>query len=131
MSKVDFPSTGKKKEESCEFQGKQFKVERPQSLSAGDIQPGDRVIITTGSGNRYMLRQSKSAGGIKLYNEKADGFKVGYPLHDSGQIAKVGEELAATIITAPGKGRKVQSTVVCGNRRKRQSVDRRLWSSAV
>ena len=80
---------------------KEFVVDRPQILNSDDIENGDRVFVRTQSGNRYMLRHSKSRGGsLMIYNEKADGFKAGYPLHQKGNsIAEVGNEFDFIIVT--------------------------------
>lgn len=108
-----FAPQGKK--ETKEFNGQQFEVERPSSLSVTDVRPGDRVLITTDSGNRYMLRRSKSAGGaIKIYNEKADGFKQGYELHSQEEIAKVGKSFDCIVRISQDKGQKYHATSVTG-----------------
>jgi len=97
------------------FEGKQFEVENPGTLSEGDINSGDRVFISTESGNRYMLRRSKSAGGqIKIYNEKADNFKLGYILAAQGEIAKVGDPFEFIVRISKDKGQKHNSTKVVG-----------------
>lgn len=106
-----FVSQGEK--ETKDFNGQQFEVERPSSLSVADINPGDRVLITTESGNRYMLRRSKSAGGaIKIYNEKADGFKLGYQLESQGNIANVGNKFNFMVRLSQDKGREYGATSV-------------------
>ncbi len=98
-----------------EFGGKQFEIENPSSISVADIKPGDRAFISTKSGNRYMLRRSKSAGGeIKIYNEKADNFKMGYVLASQGEIAKAGDPFDFIVRISKDKGQKHNSTEVVG-----------------
>ncbi|MFH1893787.1 MAG: hypothetical protein ABIK83_14030 [Candidatus Zixiibacteriota bacterium] len=89
-------------------------VEQPDDLKGSDINPNDRVFIRTKSGNRYMLRRSKSAGNaIKIYNERADGFKQGYILYDDGSaLARVGKEFEFTVYIAEAKGQSYVSTTV-------------------
>ena len=97
--------------------GKEFKVDEPSVLNPDDIEDGDRVFVKTES-NRYMIRHSKSAGGtLKIYNEKADGFKFGYPLYHKGQpIAEIDKKFDFAVITDTEKnlGREYHATTVVG-----------------
>lgn len=98
---------------SMEYRGQQFEIEDVSVLSGKDMQLGDRVFISTESGNRYMIRVSKSLGGLKIYNEKADGFKVGNVLYDSGEsLAEVGKPFDFTFYISNDKGQKYQATTV-------------------
>ena len=96
--------------------GKEFKVDEPSVLNPDDIEDGDRVFVKTESGNRYMIRHSKSAGGaLKIYNEKADSFKLGYPLYHQGQpIAEVGERFDFMIVTEKNLATGYGATEVIG-----------------
>jgi hypothetical protein len=47
------------------------------TLTSSDIRSEDRAFIYTESGNRYMLRHSKSRGGaLTIYNEREGGFSA-------------------------------------------------------
>ena len=99
--------------ETVTFAGQEFPVERPRILTVSDIRPGDRVFISTESGNRYMLRRSKSAGGaIKIYNERTGGFKHGDELSATGEIAKVGAGFNFITQISPGKETEYNATMV-------------------
>jgi len=53
-----------------------FETRKLSVLKSADIKEGDRVIVTTIDGNRYMFRRSKSAQGhTKVYKEKAGDFE--------------------------------------------------------
>lgn len=107
------PPTGKKK--TKEFAGQQFDVERPSTLSATDVLLGDRTFIMTESGNRYMLRRSTSDPKvIKIYNERADGFKQGLALYGEGEIARVGNNFHFTVRISRDKGQEYDATKVIG-----------------
>lgn len=78
-----------------------FETLKPNELKVEDIKSGDRVIVSTASGNRYMFRRSVSAGGrVKVYNEKEGDFKTGdghlCMIRDesNGIVAKIGESLS-------------------------------------
>jgi hypothetical protein len=92
-----------------------FEVDEPSVLTEGDINAGDRAIITTRSGNRYMVRRSESRGGaIMIYNERT-GFSDGYPIVPEGKdIATVGENLNVFLALDEKnkKGTRWQSTEV-------------------
>ena len=72
-----------------------FEVVELRSISRSDVASGDRAFIHTESGNRYMLRPSKSRGGeLIIYNEREGGFGAdnGHPFATpTGTIATVGE----------------------------------------
>ena len=100
-----------------EFRGEKFEIEDVDILSAQDIQKGDRVFISTKSGNRYMIRMSAvHEGMLKIYNEKeGDGFKTGYELHyDQGPIAEVGKGFSFVMRISEDKGQKYDATEVTG-----------------
>jgi hypothetical protein len=47
------------------------------------IEQGDRVIISTKTGNRYMVRRSRSHGGaLMISSEKESGFEKFYTIHN-------------------------------------------------
>jgi len=54
-----------------------FKTLQLCELIIEDIEPGDRVVVTTTSGNRHMLRYSTTAGRVKTYNENRGEFESG------------------------------------------------------
>jgi hypothetical protein len=86
-----------------EFEGKQFEVVDIDALQAQDIKPGDRTIISTESGNRYMLRFSKSAKAPKVYSERTK-FEDGYELFNKYDdehptVAEIGKPFEFTMIT--------------------------------
>jgi len=59
-----------------------FETVEPERIAASDILVGDRAFIVTVSGNRYMLRRSKSNGDrLMVYNERTGGFAP-----DSGRL---------------------------------------------
>lgn len=69
-----------------------------ESLTMSDVTPADRAFIYTSSGNRYMIRHSRSQGAPMIYNEKEGGFGPGSGRRfgvrlDKKEIAKVGERL--------------------------------------
>lgn len=89
-------------------------------IAGSDILVGDRAFIVTISGNRYMLRRSKSNGDrLMVYNEREGGFSpesgrlLGLP---KGQqvIAEKGKIFEAYAIDDPQKmtGGKFSSTPV-------------------
>lgn len=95
--------------------GQKFEVERPGVLTVDDIRNGDRAFVMTESGNRYMLRRSKSANGaIKIYNEKKDKFQQGYELYNQGEIARVGEGFNFVMSLSQTEGQKYSATRVVG-----------------
>jgi hypothetical protein len=75
-----------------------FEVDEFTALQPGDIGPGDRAFVHTKSGNRYMLRHSKSRGGeLVIYNER-EGFDAEHARpfrirQGSNAIATVGAPL--------------------------------------
>ncbi len=101
---------------SIEFDGKNFEVQEPDILNPGDIVQGDRVLVTTQSGNRYMFRRSRSREGVLVVaNEKEDGFQKFYRIYDQNQIlAQKGKGIELPVYTdeANGLGRKFGSTPV-------------------
>lgn len=68
-----------------------------QVLRKIDFARNDRIIIATTSGNRYLLRWSKSADTLKIYSERT-AFKDGYPMIDmyaaDMPIAEVGQRFS-------------------------------------
>lgn len=81
---------------------KDIKIEHVTLLRGSDINRDDRVLITTKSGNRYMIRFSESKPGkLKIHNEK-NGFKDGQfladkeakPLSLDTVIAEVGKSIS-------------------------------------
>jgi hypothetical protein len=73
-----------------------FETIKPAVLNPDDVEEGDRVIVTTASGNRYMFRKSKSAGGrIKVSNEKMGHFESG-----TGFLFRLKENNIATKVEA-------------------------------
>ena len=98
-----------------EFQGKQFEVDEPAELTADDIQIGDRVFVTTESGNRYMLRRSKSRNGALMVYNQRDQFSSGHPLHVQAKtLATIGMPFDHFFITDTEKnlGTKQSTTPV-------------------
>lgn len=95
-----------KQEDVYKVGDREFKVEKPDQLNPDNINPEDRVFITTKSGNRYMIRRSKSRGGaLMVYNEKADGFKAGYPIAlDKGSTVEVGQDFNFIAVNDEKKG---------------------------
>jgi hypothetical protein len=92
-----------------DFQGEQFEVNDVDVLQAKDIKSGDRIMIKTQDGNRYMIRWSKSANAPKIYNEKADGFKTGYELgftySEGDAVAEVGKVFKFAVVANKEKTR--------------------------
>ncbi len=74
-----------------------FEVLEPSVLRAIDIGNADRAFIHTLSGNRYMIRHSKTRGGaLIIYNERDGGFgpENGHPFRvASEEIGVVGQPL--------------------------------------
>ncbi|HEY4483660.1 MAG TPA: hypothetical protein VI752_00590 [Candidatus Paceibacterota bacterium] len=78
-----------------------FETLKLEELKGEDVKEGDRVMITTSSGNRYMLRRSESSDGkVRIYNEAAGdlesgrhGYVLRIPPESDGLIAKVGNKL--------------------------------------
>ena len=95
---------------------KEFQVDKPEILNFSDIEDGDRVFIKTQSGNRYMIRHSKSrSGALMVYNEKTSGFKIGKPLYiKENIIAEVGKDFDFITIDEKNKnmGNKSHATEV-------------------
>jgi hypothetical protein len=81
---------------SVEFQGQQFEVLDLNRVNADQVEVGDRAFISTQSGNRYMLRRSKS-GGDRLYGyTERDQFSNGGPLSTrtlQSDLAEIGKAL--------------------------------------
>ncbi len=105
MSEIFIPEKNKQ-EDVYKVGDREFKVEKPDQLNPDNINPEDRVFITTKSGNRYMIRRSKSRGGtLMVYNEKADGFKVGYPIAlDKGSTVEIGQDFNFIAVNDEKKG---------------------------
>ncbi len=108
---------GEPRKRTMDFGDREFEVLDVNILRPSDIVAGDRTMITTGSGNRYMIRWSKSGGGPKIYNERTE-FKEGFPLYnkytDGSPIAEVGKPFEFYIITdtAANIGQKMEATPV-------------------
>lgn len=86
-------------QEKREIKG--VEIEHVKLLRGSDVTRDDRVLITTESGNRYMIRYSESKPGkLKIHNEK-NGFKDGQfladdkarPLSLDAVIAEVGKPI--------------------------------------
>jgi hypothetical protein len=81
-----------------------FEVKNLDKIASKDIEDADRAFIFTVSGNRYMLRHSKTRNGsLVIYNEReGNGFRNenGRPfLIEGDSIAKVGEPMRYFEIT--------------------------------
>lgn len=72
-----------------------------QELTPKDIKSEDRAFISTESGNRYMIRRSKSAGDkMKVYNERNhfnDGYEI-VPRDNPEVIAETGKRFLFTML---------------------------------
>ncbi len=101
---------------SIEYNGKKFEVREPDVLNPQDIEQGDRVLVTTQSGNRYMFRRSRSRGSVLMVaNENEDGFQKFYRVYDQNQtLAQKGKSIELPIYTdeVKGLGTKFESTSV-------------------
>ena len=88
-----------KQKRTIDFSGRTFEVDDVNILNQLDIQRGDRVLITTNSGNRYMIRRSESRdGALMISNEKESNFNVFYPLYNQGEaIAEIGKIMECKI----------------------------------
>ena len=116
-----FQHSGHTKEPETVRRGeKEYAVDRPSDLKPSDFGKDDRVFISTESGNRYMIRWSKSGNTFKIYNERADDFNHGETLYNSydgdTSIAETGKPLEFFIVTDPVRnlGRKMAATQVTG-----------------
>lgn len=97
-----------------------FEVVELNAIKGSDVESGDRGFIHTESGNRYMLRHSKSRGGaLIIYSERDGGFEdgTGHPFgirKEATAIATVGRPLEYFEITdeTSGRGSVVTSTNV-------------------
>jgi hypothetical protein len=100
-----------------------FEVEVVPELRSEDIGNDDRAFIETESGNRYMVRHSKSRGeSLVIYNEREGGFDASgahpFMLRNEagvrGPIARIGQPLNVFAITEEktGKGNEWKSTNV-------------------
>lgn len=85
-----------------EFQGKSYEIKDVNTLHAQDIGKNDRVFITTQSGNRYMIRWSKSKGVPMIYSER-EQFKNGKELAnnyaDGKAVAEIGIPMEYITVT--------------------------------
>ncbi len=101
---------------TVEFNGEHFEIDEPGVLNASDIQRGDRVLVTTESGNRYMLRRSESRNGaLMISNERQSNFNTFYPLHNPSEtLAEVGKSMEFTAVTDEEKylGSKMNSSTI-------------------
>lgn len=62
---------------SYEHEGRNFETLEGVAIAAKDIQTGDRAFIYTESGNRYMLRRSRSNDNkILVYDEREGEFNA-------------------------------------------------------
>jgi hypothetical protein len=100
---------------STEILGKQYEVVDINILNPDLIEQNDRAFITTKSGNRYMVRRSKSRGGaLTVYNER-EGFSVGLPLHNQNEtITRITEPMKLWVVTDEEKqlGKEIKSTEI-------------------
>lgn len=80
---------------TMELGGHKFRIDEPKILLTADIERGDRVIVTTASGNRYMLRRSERRNGaLMISNERESKFENFYPVYDPGQaFAEIGKPM--------------------------------------
>lgn len=114
-----------------------FELVEARSLAASDIRADDRAFIHTSSGNRYMLRHSRSRNGqLVIYNEREGGFsaesarpflvKRGAPA-----IAEVGRPLQYFAITDEQTGAGIAATSTTVNRIEiRRNLERAVQSGA-
>ncbi|GEM_PF-7029554 len=93
------------------FGNKEYPVEYPTSLCIDNIVSNDRVIITTQSGSRYMLRRSRSSGGVvKVYREEGGSFReLGVPIHTSFTLES-GKPAIFIIRVSEERGRQTTTT---------------------
>jgi hypothetical protein len=95
-----------------------FEVVELPSLSPADVGNDDRAFIYTESGNRYMVRHSKSRGGaLVIYNEREGGFfaENAHPFRArSNTLASVGQSFEYFAITdeASQEGNMATSTKI-------------------
>ena len=86
--------------EFLEVDGKHFEVRRPEILNISDIVPGDRIFVSTRTGNRYMIRWSQSANAPKIYSER-ENFDIGYVMantyHNNPMVTEKGKPLSSLI----------------------------------
>lgn len=80
-----------------------FEVDDLNAIDASDVKPGDRAIISTQSGNRYMLRHSDSREGqLVIYSER-DGFDAAHAhpfmIRRRSSIAEIGKPMNIFAIT--------------------------------
>ncbi|MCC7160721.1 hypothetical protein IT399_03315 [Candidatus Nomurabacteria bacterium] len=115
---LEGPNKNLSSNRTIEFLGKEYKVIDVPLLTPDLIEQGDRVFFSTESGNRYMIRRSRSHNGdLKIYNEKQDGFSTGELIHDQRAkkvLAEVGKPMELWIVTDEVKnlGVKINSTNV-------------------
>ena len=62
---------------TLEYGGKSYEVFDLDRINESHIEPGDRALITTASGNRYMLRRSRSNDNRLFAYRERDGFSNG------------------------------------------------------
>ena len=91
-----------------EVAGRTYESIRVSILKKTDIGQNDRIYVKTESGNRYMIRWSKTINAPKIYSERTD-FKDGYPLVDQypgdTPIAEVGKPfLFMMMVKGPDDG---------------------------
>ncbi len=97
------PEASKQPNRTMDYRGNTFEVVDLHILTPKDIARGDRVLIGTESGNRYMVRRSESRNGVlMIYNEKTGNFEKGNPLHLKTKediIAEIGKEMKFIAVT--------------------------------
>ena len=109
--------------EQKEVGGVAYTVEKGLSrLVAGDLKVDDRAMVSTESGNRFLVRISQSKGMLMIHSERAD-FKDEAPLYVKGPtelLAEIGKPFAFVRVVGvivPGKqvmGEPYTSTPVTG-----------------
>jgi hypothetical protein len=101
---------------TTEILGKKYEVVDVSVLDPNLIEQGDRVFISTESGNRYMVRRPRSHNeSLMIYNEKESGFAQGDLIYNQNQtIAKITEPMKLVIVTDEVKklGIEINSTNV-------------------
>ncbi len=87
--------------EAMEFNGEHFEIDKVATLEVSNIQRGDRVLVVTESGNRYMLRRSESRNGaLMISNERESHFNTFYPLYQPREVfAEVGKVMEFMAVT--------------------------------
>lgn len=129
----DTSSKQEKSKEYLEVGGEKFEVIRPEILNISDIVAGDRTLISTKSGNRYMIRWSKSLNAPKIYN-KREGINKEYVMSNTyltnTTVAEKGKPFSFTTVLNEKMTQEHQATEVT-DIEIRKGLDKAIQSGTV